>query len=173
MKFEKPLLLFTLITMVHGGPKFGPLPPPSRHSICMPSQVWSTDFLFEIFDHMMNSCRMISCHVITNFSNSQVWSIFFCSNWTKLVYPKSLNMDQTCVFDENLSCDQKFRRKSPWTKLVTACISCHVMEEEVDQTWDPRVYPIPYGPYHTAYIIYHRSWFYPLISNESNKNRTF
>ena len=24
---------------IHGGPKFGPLPPPSRESICMPSQV--------------------------------------------------------------------------------------------------------------------------------------
>ena len=42
----------------HGDPKFGPLPPPSRDSICMPSQVWSTDFFFEIFDHMINSRRI-------------------------------------------------------------------------------------------------------------------
>ena len=34
---------------------------------------------------------------------------------------------------------KKFRRESQWTKLVTACICCHVMEEVVDQTWDPRV----------------------------------
>ena len=70
---------------------------------------------------------------------------FFCSKWTKLVYSKSLNMDQTCVFDENWSCDQKFRRKSQWTKLVTACICCHVIEEVVDQTWDPRVLPVFIG----------------------------
>ena len=38
---------------LHGDPKFGPLPPPSRDSICMPSQVWSTDFFFEIFYHMI------------------------------------------------------------------------------------------------------------------------
>ena len=43
---------------IHGGPKFGPLLPPSRDSICMPSQVWSTDFLFEIFDHVINSRRI-------------------------------------------------------------------------------------------------------------------
>ena len=45
-------------TILHGGPKFGPLPPLSRDSICMPSQVWSTYFFFEIFDHMINSRRI-------------------------------------------------------------------------------------------------------------------
>ena len=62
--------------MVHGGPKFGPLSPPSRDSICMPSQVWSTDFLFEIFDHMINSRRIRRFGPYSNSSNTQVWSIF-------------------------------------------------------------------------------------------------
>ena len=154
-----------VFTILHGGLTFGPLSPPSRDGICMPKQVWSTFFLFEIFDHMINSLRIRRFGPYSNSSNMQVWSTsnrksgpnlrirtdlmprdhklfefaglvhFFCSNWTKLAYSKSLNMDQTCVFDENLSRDQKFRRESQWTKLVTACICCHVMEEVVDQTW--------------------------------------
>ena len=117
--------------VLHGGPKFGPLPPPSRDSICMPSQVWSTDFLFEIFDHVINSRRIRRFGPYSNSSNTQVWSSsnrkngsnlririvcdhvasnqfefaglvhFFCSKWTKPAYSKSLNMDQTCVFEEN------------------------------------------------------------------------
>ena len=139
----------------------------------MPSQVWSTGFLFEIFDHMINSrgirrfgpysnspntqvrssssrkdgpklkIRIACDHVISNQLKIASLVHFFCSNWTQLVYSESLNMNQTCVFDENLSCDQKFRRESQWTKLVTACICCHVMEEIVDQTWDPRVSMFP------------------------------
>ena len=130
-------------------------------------------FFIEIFDHMINSRRIRRFGPFSNSSNTLVWSIsnrkngpnlririvcdhvasnqleftglvhFFCSKWTKLAYSKSLNMDQTCVFDENWSCDQTFRRKSQWTKLVTACICCHVMEEIVDQTWDPRVSMFP------------------------------
>ena len=95
--------LFTIV--LHGGPKFGPLPPPSRDSICMPSQVWSTDFFFEIFDHMINSRRI------------RRFGPFFL-----------FELDQTCVFDDNLSRDQKFRRVSQWIKLVTACICCHVFD---------------------------------------------
>ena len=83
--------------------------------------------------------RIVCDHVALNQLEFACLVHFFCSNWTKLAYSKSLNMDQTCVFDENLSRDQKFRRESQWTKLVTACICCHVMEEVVDQTWDPRV----------------------------------
>ena len=116
---------------LHGGPKFGPLPPPSRDSICMPSQVWSTNLLFEIFDHVINSRRIRRFGPYSNSSNTQVWSSsnrkngpnlrirtdwmprdhklfefaglvhFFCSKWTKPAYSKSLNMDQTCVFEEN------------------------------------------------------------------------
>ena len=87
--------MYAFNTHVHGGPKFGPLPPPSRDSICMPSQVWSTDFLCEIFDNVINSRQYAS-----------------------LVQSE---------------------RKSQWTKFVTVCISCHVKEEDVNQTWDPRV----------------------------------
>ena len=47
-----------VLDVIHGGPKFGPLPPLSRDSICMPSQIWSTDVFFEIFDHMINSRRL-------------------------------------------------------------------------------------------------------------------
>ena len=115
-------------------PKFGPLRPQTRDSACMSSQVWYIEFLFEIFDHMINSRR------IRKFGSS-----WFDARWSQTIrtrrfYPFFLfEMDQTCVFDENLSCDQKIRRKSQWTKLVTVCICCHVMEEVVDQTWDPRV----------------------------------
>ena len=63
-----------LLDLVHGGPKFGPLPPPSRDSICMPSPVWSTDFLFEIFDHVINSRRIRRFGPYSNSSNTQVWS---------------------------------------------------------------------------------------------------
>ena len=59
---------------IHGGPKFGPLPPPSRDSICMPSQVWSTNLLFEIFDHVINSRRIRRFGPCSNSSNTQVWS---------------------------------------------------------------------------------------------------
>ena len=60
--------------ILHGDPKFGRLPPPSRDSICMPSQVWSTDFLFEIFDHVINSRRIRRFGPYSNSSNTQVWS---------------------------------------------------------------------------------------------------
>jgi len=62
------------VLRVHRGPKFDPLPPPSRDSICMPSQVWSTDFLFEIFDHVINSRRIRRFGPYSNSSNTQVWS---------------------------------------------------------------------------------------------------
>ena len=83
--------------------------------------------------------RIVCDHVTSNQFEFTILVHLNSSNWTKPAYSKSLNMDQTCVFDENLSRDQKFRRESQWTKLVTACICCHVMEEVVDQTWDPRV----------------------------------
>ena len=116
---------------LHGGLTFGPLSPPSRDGICMPKQVWSTFFLFEIFDHMINSLRIRRFGPYSNSSNMQVWSTsnrksgpnlrirtdlmprdhklfefaglvhFFCSKWTKPAYSKSLNLDQTCVFEEN------------------------------------------------------------------------
>ena len=114
-------------SQLHGGPKFGPLSPPSRDSICMPSQVWSIDFLFEIFDHVINSRRIRRFGPYSNSSNTQVWSSsnrekgpnlrirIVCdhfasnqfeftilvhlnsSNWTKPAYSKSLNMDQSLV----------------------------------------------------------------------------
>jgi len=59
---------------LHGGLTFGPLSPPSRDGICMPKQVWSTFFLFEIFDHMINSLRIRRLGPYSNSSNMQVWS---------------------------------------------------------------------------------------------------
>ena len=59
---------------IHGGLTFGPLSPPSRDGICMPKQVWSTFFLFEIFDHMINSLRIRRFGPYSNSSNMQVWS---------------------------------------------------------------------------------------------------
>ena len=81
------------------------------------------------------------------FVDGRADSSWFDATWSQAIRIRRFGpfflfeMDQTCVFDENWSCDQNFRRKSQWTKLVTACICCQVMEEEVDQTLDPRVLP--------------------------------
>ena len=61
---------------IHGGLKFDPLSPPSRDGICMPKQVWSTFFLFKIFDLMINSLQIRRFGPYSNSSNMQVWSIF-------------------------------------------------------------------------------------------------
>ena len=101
----------------------GPLPPPSRDSLCIPSQIWSTDFLFDFFDHMINSRQISRFGLNSNSSNLQIWSKsnqengpnlrirtdlmprdrklfefaalvhFNSSNWIKPTYSKSLSME--------------------------------------------------------------------------------
>ena len=49
------------LDVIHGGPKFGPLPPLTRDGICIPLQVSSTDFvsekLSEPYDNPNNHLR--------------------------------------------------------------------------------------------------------------------
>ena len=119
----------------------------SRDKFSSNTQVWSIFKLFEYASLVHFEQKKWTKPANSNWFDATLsqtirirrFDPFFCSNWTKLAYSKSLNMDLTCVFDENLSRDQKFRRESQWTKLMTACICCHVMKEVVDQTWDPRV----------------------------------
>ena len=100
--------------------------------------------------HVINSRRIRRFGPYSNSSNTQVWSSSNRKDGPKLQIRivsdhvasnqfefAGLNMDQTCVFDENLSCDQKFRREIQCTKLVTTCMHCHVFEDVVDQTWEP------------------------------------
>ena len=51
-------------------------------------QVWSTSK-----EKVDQTCEfeLIWCHVITNYSNLQVRSTFFCSKWTKPAYSKKIN----------------------------------------------------------------------------------
>ena len=143
--------------MIHGGPKFGSHPPLLRDSLSIPSQVWSIDFLCEIFDNVINSRQYASLVQ----SEQKRWTKAANSNSLRSHGIKSVrirrfgpfswfDLDQICRFDEfeyrqNLRIRQefimwsKFRRDSQWTKFVTVCMSCHVMKEVVDKTLDPRV----------------------------------
>ena len=73
----------------------------------MPSQVWSTDFFFEIFDHMINSRRIrkfgpFRIEKWTKPANSNsLWSRGIKSVRIRRFGPLFLfEVDQTCIFEE-------------------------------------------------------------------------
>ena len=79
---------------LHGGLKFGPLPPLSCDGICIPSQVWSTEFLSEkhseFHDNPNNSLRRRRFgpyHVI----QTQVWSIRRESYFSETFFGKKVS----------------------------------------------------------------------------------
>ena len=108
------------IEVVHWGPKFDHLRPPSRDGIWMPKLIWATD---EIYDCSIDSLRIRKFGLVRRVvSVRRVWI------WTKIAYSKRIN--RIII---------KFRRESQWNKLISACICRHVMQDVVDQTWDRRL----------------------------------
>ena len=115
-------------------PKFGPLPHPSRDSICMPSQVWSTDFVFEIFDHVINSRLIRSFGPYSNSSNSQVWSTSNRKVGPNLrirtnLMPRDHKLFEFAGLIHSIC--------SNCTKPAYSTKIYNVTEEVVDQTWNP------------------------------------